>query len=85
MNDAPPPAFSPADVMRRLTALGVLANAVTVWTYLRDRLEAEFPERAATAAATALPVDEETLSDWLDDLVDEVEAQRARLTRAMNP
>jgi hypothetical protein len=77
--------FTPAEVMRRVTAMGVLANALIVWSYMRNRLAEAYPERAATAAPDALPVDEATFADWLDDFLDEAEAQRARLARAMNP
>lgn len=77
--------FSPADVLRRLTALGVLANAATAWSYVRSRLAAEFPERAQLAGPIELPVDADTLDDWLDDFADSVEAERSRLTRNLNP
>ncbi len=83
--DDPPPPFGPADVLRRLTALGVLANAVTAWSYVRGRLATEFPDRAALAGPVELPVDAETLDDWLDDLADSVEAERSRLARNLNP
>jgi hypothetical protein len=76
-----PPTFTPADVLRRVTALGVLANPVSVWSYVRARLAAEFPERAALTPPDALPVDDATLMDWLDDFLDTVESHRARLTR----
>ena len=84
MTDAEVTPFTPADVLRRVTAMGVLVNAVTVWSYMRTRLVAAYPERAALAAPDALPVDEETLADWLDDFLDGVESERARLIRRMN-
>lgn len=84
MNEPEPPAFSPSDALRRVTAMGVLANAVTLWSYLRARFEAEHPTRFAEAALNALPVDEATFADWLDDFVDTAETQRDRLTRALN-
>lgn len=77
--------FTPADVLRRVTAMGVLANALTVWSYMRSRLEEEHPDRLATAGPAELPVDEETLAGWLDDFVDTAEAQRSRLVRRLNP
>ena len=85
MNEPPTEPFTPAEVLRRVTALGVLANAVTVWSYVRTRLEVAFPERAATTAPDVTPVDEDTLAGWLDDFIDTVEAQRSRLTRHLNP
>ena len=84
MSEPPVSAFTPADVLRRVTAMGVLANAVTVWSYVRTRLEEAFPERAASAALDVLPVDEETLTEWLDDFLDTVETQRSRLARHLN-
>ena len=77
--------FTPSDVLRRVTAMGVLANALTVWSYMRARLEAEHPERAAAAGPAELPVEEETFADWLDDFIDTAEAQRSRLVRRLNP
>ena len=85
MGGEPTGGFTPADVLRRLTAVGVLANAVTVWSYMRSRLQQSFPERASNAAWDRLPVDEETLAGWLDDFVDSVETQRSRLVRHLNP
>jgi hypothetical protein len=81
----PPAAFTPADVLRRVTALGVLVNLTTVWAYVRARLAAEFPERAATARPDELPVAAATLTDWLEDFLDTTEAERSRLTRNLNP
>ena len=80
-----PRAFSPADVVRRMTALGVLVNVATVWAYVRARLAAEYPERAASARPDELPVDALTLADWLDDFLDTAETERNRLTRNLNP
>lgn len=77
--------FTPADVLRRVTAMGVIANVVTLWSYLQARLAEEFPERVATTAPTELPVDEETLAGWLDDFVDTAEVQRGKLARHLNP
>ena len=77
--------FTPADVLRRLTAMGVLANVVTVWSYVRSRLETELPDRAAGAGPAELPVEEETLAVWLDDFADAADVQRNRLSRHLNP
>lgn len=85
MDEGPVVVFTPSDVLRRVTAMGVLANALTVWSYMRARLEEEHPERAAAAGPAELPVAEETFADWLDDFVDTVEAQRSRLARRLNP
>lgn len=83
MIEPTPPAFNPSEALRRVTAMGVLANVVTLWSYLRARLEAEYPERAASPPTT-LPVNEATFADWLDDFVDTAEAERNRLSRALN-
>ena len=85
MREPPVNVFTPADVLRRLTAMGVIANVVTLWSYLRVRLAEEFPERAATAGPTELPVHEGTLADWLDDFVGTAEVQRGKLARHLNP
>lgn len=77
--------FTPVDVLRRVTAMGVIANATTLWSYMRGRLQESYPELAATAAPTALPVDEAVLCDWLDDFVDAVEVERSHLSRRLNP
>ena len=85
MDELPVEAFTPADVLRRVAAMGVIANVVTLWSYLRARLTEEFPDRAAAARPTDLPIDEDTLADWLDDFVDTAEVQRAKLSRHLNP
>jgi hypothetical protein len=83
--DQPINVYTPSDVLRRVTAMGVLANALTIWSYMRSRLEEAYPERAATAGPAELPLDEETFADWLDDFVDTAEAERSRLARRLNP
>jgi hypothetical protein len=77
--------YTPSDVLRLITAMGVLANALTIWSYLRSRLAEAYPERAVTAGPAELPLDEETLVDWLDDFVDAVDVERSRLARRLNP
>jgi hypothetical protein len=74
--------YTPVDVLRELTRMGVIVNAVTVWTRLRRRLAEEFPERAEAAAPDALPLDAFTFFEWIEDFVDEAEAARAKLTRS---
>ncbi len=69
--------YTPAEVARRVAALGVIVNPATVWAYLRARLQADHPGRAAPPAR--LPVSEEELAEWLDDFLDGVERERARL------
>ena len=83
--DQPIIVYTPSDVLRRVTAMGVLANALTIWSYMRSRLEEAFPERAAAAGPAELPLDEETFADWLDDFVDTADAERSRLARRLNP
>ena len=80
-----PPVFSPVEVVRQVTALGLLVNVATVWAYVRARLAAEYPERAVNARPDELPVDARILSDWLDDFLDTAETERSRLTRNLNP
>jgi len=77
--------YTPSDVLRRVTAMGVLANALTIWSYMRSRLEEAYPERAARAGPAELPLDEVTFADWLDDFVDSAEVERSRLARRLNP
>lgn len=76
--------FTPTDVARRVAALGVIANPATIWVYLRTRLAAEHPERLADLPPALLPLDEDVLDGWLDDFLDGVEAERARLTRGLH-
>ena len=76
--------FSPADVARRVAAMGVIVNPAAVWSYLRTRFADRYPERAEQLPPALLPVDESDLQDWLDDFLDGVEAERARLVRRMN-
>ena len=85
MEQPPIIVYTPSDVLRRVTAMGVLANALTIWSYMRSRLEESFPERVETAGPAELPLDEATFADWLDDFVDSVEAERSRLARRLNP
>jgi hypothetical protein len=76
--------FTPADVARRVAAMGVIVDPATVWSYLRTRFADRYPERADQLQPALLPVDEGDLEDWLDDFLDGVEASRARLVRRMN-
>jgi hypothetical protein len=78
-------AYSPVDVARRLALLGVVINPTVVWQYLRTRLADRYPERLQGLSPASLPVAEAELEEWLEDVIDEVEAERARLSRAMNP
>lgn len=77
--------FTPVDVLRRVTAMGVIASPTTLWSYLRGRLREADPALADAATAGELPVGEETLAEWLDDFVDAVDAERSRLSRRLNP
>ncbi len=85
MEQQPIIVYTPSDVLRRVTAMGVLANALTIWSYMRSRLDEAYPERAATAGPAELPLDESTFADWLDDFVDTADAERSRLARRLNP
>lgn len=76
--------FTPADVARRVAALGVLADPAVVWSYLRTRLAERYPERQPGLSPARLPVPGTDLDEWLDDFLDGVESERARLTRRMN-
>ncbi len=73
--------FTPAEVARRVAALGVIVNPATVWAYLRARLRAEHP--GIDAPPTLLPVREAELAEWLEDFLDGVEQERARLHDAL--
>ena len=75
--------FTPADIARRVTAMGVLANPAVVWSYLRTRLAERYPERLAGLSPARLPVPAADLDEWLDDFLDGVESERASLTRRM--
>jgi hypothetical protein len=75
--------FSPADVARRIAALGVIADPATVWAYLRTRLAERYPERLAGLSPARLPISADELGEWLDDFLDGVEAERAKLARRM--
>jgi hypothetical protein len=79
-----PAGFTPADVLRRVTAMGVLVNPAIVWSYLRTRYAERYPERAGALLPALLPVDEIDLEEWLDDFLDGVEAERSKLTRSMS-
>jgi hypothetical protein len=76
--------FTPADVARRVAAMGVIVNPAAVWSYLRTRFADRYPEQEAGLQPALLPVDENDLEEWLDDFLDGVEAERARLVRRMN-
>jgi hypothetical protein len=78
------PGFSPADVARRVAALGVIIDPATVWAYLRGRFAAAYPERAGAMPPALLPVAASELDEWLDGLLDAVDAERARLTRLLH-
>ncbi len=73
--------FTPAEIARRMAALGVIVNPATVWAYLRARLAAEHPGREAPPGL--LPAGEEELAGWLDDFLDGVERERSRLTETL--
>ena len=75
--------FTPADAARRVAALGVIANPSAVWAYLRARLAERYPDRLVDLPPTSLPIDELDLDEWLDDFLDGVESERARLVRRM--
>lgn len=79
-----PAGFTPADVLRRVTAMGVLVNPAIVWSYLRTRFAERYPEQVDALPAALLPVDELDLDEWLDDFLDGVEAERSKLTRSMS-
>lgn len=81
--DGPRP-ITPAEVARRVAALGVIINPATVWAFLRHRYALAHPERAAPAPAVLL-LSEDELQAWLDEFLDVVEAERARLSRALQP
>ena len=78
-----PRGFTPADVARRVAAMGVLANPAAVWAYLRTRLAECYPDRLVDLPPASLPIDEPDLDEWLDDFLDGVESERARLVRRM--
>ena len=80
-----PAGFTPADVARRVATMGVLANPAAVWAYLRTRLAERYPDRLVDLPPAALPIDELDLDEWLDDFLDGVESERARLVRRMQP
>ncbi len=77
--------FTPAQIARRVAAMGVLADPAGVWVYLRTRLAERYPERLADLPPALLPVGEDDLDEWLDDFLDSVESERSRLIRQMNP
>ena len=77
--------FTPADIARRVAALGVLVNPAAAWVYLRTRLAERYPERLDALPPALLPVDEADLEEWLDDFLDGVDAERSRLIRRMSP
>ena len=79
-----PTGFTPAEVARRVAALGVIVNPAVVWSYLRARYLEQRPDGAAALTDTLLPVSADDLDDWLDDFLDGVEATRAKLIRGMN-
>ena len=85
MGEPPVIVFTPTEVLRRVTTMGVVANVVTLWSYLRARLAEDYPERVARIGSAELPIDEDTLADWLDDFVDTAEIQRGKLARHLNP
>lgn len=79
-----PPGFTPTDVLRRVTVMGVLVNPAVVWSYLRTRFAEEHPHRLAELAPALLPIEEAELDEWLDDFLDGVEMERSKLTRHMS-
>ena len=80
MNEPRP--ITPAEVARRVAALGVIINPATVWAFLRQRYAAAYPDRAPAPAGVLQLADDE-LDEWLDEFLDVVEAERTKLTRAM--
>lgn len=82
MNDVP--SFSPADIARRVAALGLIADPTMVWAYLRTRLAEAYPERLTGLPDAALPVAEADLDEWLDDFLDGALQQRAELLRRID-
>lgn len=85
MTEEPVQEFTPADVARRVAALGVIINPATVWSFLRARFAQRYSERAAVTPPVSLQVSEAELEEWLDQFLDTVEVERARLARGMNP
>ena len=85
MSEPPVNVVTPADVLRRVTTMGVVANIVTLWSYLWARFAEDYPERRAGVGAAELRIDEDTLAGWLDDFVDTAETQRGKLVRHLNP
>jgi hypothetical protein len=75
--------FTPAEVARRVAGMGVIADPAAVWRYLRARFAGRYPERVAGLSPGRLPVTEEDLDGWLDDFLDGVETERARLTQRL--
>jgi len=74
--------FTPAEIARRVAALGVIINPATVWAYLRGRAAGTALDRVGPTA-TELVATEEEVAWWLDEFLDVVEAERLRLTRNM--
>lgn len=80
MNERRP--ITPAEVARQVAALGVIINPATVWAFLRHRYLSTYPDRS-TEPAGALHLSEDELAEWLDEFLDVVEAERGKLSRAM--
>ena len=77
-------AYTPADIARKVTALGIIINPTIAWSFLCARY-AEHHPGATTATLTSLPIADLDLEVWLDEFLDHVEAERNRLSRNMQP